>query len=57
MKKLSMKRSVQPIRCKVQITRPDGKTFTYQGLFKSTSEAVMDALEKYGIVKVDARAA
>jgi hypothetical protein len=52
-----MKRNSQPIRCRVQITRSDGKTHIYEGLFKSTAEAVMDAFERFGIVKVDARKA
>jgi hypothetical protein len=57
MKKLSMRRNLQPIKCRVQITRPDGKTHVYEGLFKSTAEAAMDAFERFGMVKVDARAA
>ncbi|SDY37779.1 hypothetical protein [Nitrosomonas sp. Nm58] len=57
MKTMRMKHYKQPVKCKVQVTMKDGRSFTYNGLFKSTSEAVMDALEKYGIVKVDARAA
>lgn len=56
MKTLPMKRNTLPIRCKVQVVTQDGHTHIYQGLFKSTSEAVIDAMEKFEVATVIARA-
>lgn len=57
MKHLPMKHHAQPVRCKVRITLRDGKTFAYSGLYKSTSEAAMDALERFGFGSVSVRKA
>ncbi len=52
-----MKHHAQPVRCKVQVTLRDGKTFAYSGLYKSTSEAAIDALERFGFGSVSVRKA
>lgn len=48
MNKLSLLRK-QPIQCKVEVMTKDGGSHAYSGLFKSTTDAVMDALNRFGM--------
>jgi len=40
------------ITCKVTVTREDGVVVSYNGLFPSTCDAVVDAIDKFGEVRV-----
>lgn len=56
MKTLPMRKNTKPIKCKVQVMTKNGKAYTYQGLYKSTVEAAMDAFERFGLSSVSVRA-
>lgn len=40
------------IKCKVTVKQEDGQVHQYEGRYPSTFDAVIDALDKFGIVKV-----
>ncbi len=40
------------IPVKVQVQTENGSTYEYVGLFPTTWDALLDALDKFGIVKV-----
>lgn len=40
------------IRCLVEIKTQEGRTVSYHGLYQSTTDAVIDALERFGFGKV-----
>lgn len=44
------------IKCKIRLTTRCGETYVYYGLFKSTSEAIMDALSRFETTTVFAAA-
>lgn len=39
--------SVRLIKCRIKLTTHAGETYLYYGLFKSTSAAVIDALNRF----------
>jgi len=45
------------IKCKIRLTTRCGDTYVYYGLFKSTSDAIMDALSSFETATVFATAA
>jgi len=45
------------IKCKIKLTTRSGETYIYYGLFKSTSEAVIDALNRFDTATIFAAAA
>lgn len=53
--KLTTLRHKPPIRCKVEIMTHNGKRHVYDGLFKTTADAVMDALDRFGFGRVSVR--
>ena len=44
------------VRVRVKVCQPIGRAVTYTGLFASTMDAVLDALTRFGMVKVTAKA-
>lgn len=44
------------IKCKVIVKHEDGKVHQYEGMFPSTCDALIDALDKFGIAKVSVEA-
>lgn len=50
------KRPVKLIKCQVTVKTEDGAQHSYGGLFPSTCDAVIDAIERFGIAKVSAEA-
>ena len=50
------KRPVKLIKCQVTVKTADGAQHSYGGLYPSTCDAVIDALERFGIAKISAKA-
>lgn len=47
-----------PIRCQIEVITRDGSNHRYCGLFTTTADAILDALDRFGFgVKVTARRA
>ena len=44
------------IKCRVEVTTAEGVRHRYVALFRNTCGAVMDALDRFGIVKVSVEA-
>jgi hypothetical protein len=40
------------VKCRITLVSLGGDTVSYEGVFPSTVEATMDALEKFGFCKV-----
>jgi len=47
--------SIRIIKCEIKLKTRDGKRFIYHGLFKSTSEAIIDAINRFDIVTIFVR--
>ena len=45
------------IKCKVKVTTTTGARFRYAALFASTYDAAIDALEQFGISKINVETA
>ncbi|MBX3629791.1 MAG: hypothetical protein KF908_07705 [Nitrosomonas sp.] len=45
------------IKCKVKVTTRTGETHFYYGLFRSTSDAVLDAVSRFETTSIQATAA
>jgi hypothetical protein len=44
------------VLCQVKVTYQHGGKEEYEGIFPSTTDAAMDAIERFGIVKVNVTA-
>jgi hypothetical protein len=44
------------IKCKVKLTTRTGETYYYYGLFRSTSDAVIDAVSRFETAAIQATA-
>ena len=45
------------IKCKIKLTTCTGETYSYYGLFRSTSDAVIDAASRFEAAAIQATAA
>ncbi len=45
------------IKCKIKLTTRTGETYSYYGLFRSTSDAVIDAISRFETTAIQATAA
>ncbi len=45
------------IKCKVKLTTRTGETYAYYGLFRSTSDAILDAISRFETTTIQATAA
>lgn len=43
-------------KCEIKITMRDGNVLVYHGLFKSTTEAIMDAINRFDIKTIFVKA-
>ncbi len=44
------------IKCKIKLTTYSGETYSYYGLFRSTSDAVIDAVSRFETSAIQATA-
>jgi len=44
------------IKCKIKLTTRTGETYYYHGLFRSTSDAVIDAVSRFETAAIQATA-
>jgi hypothetical protein len=44
------------IKCKIKLTTRTGETYYYYGLFRSTSDAVIDAVSRFETAAIQATA-
>ena len=47
--------STRLIKCEIKLTTQNGKKFIYQGLFRSTSAAIVDAIKRFDIITIFVR--
>lgn len=45
------------IKCRIKLTTRTGETYFYYGLFRSTSDAVIDAVNRFETAAIQATAA
>ncbi|MCP5246358.1 MAG: hypothetical protein H6937_10630 [Burkholderiales bacterium] len=48
--------SSQLMKCKIKIKTREGKSLVYHGLFKSTTDAILDAINRFDIMTIFVKA-